>query len=214
MEAHAKGAVHVYRVICSPERTNNNAYIVVCPKTSEAVIIDTPLEPEKVVAAARPFKVKAILITHQHWDHLEGFKVVKEAIGAPAWIHPLDAEAMPQPPDLDLKPEGVLKVGTFQVKAIHAPGHTPGATCYLIDRFLFTGDTLFPGGPGATRTPANLKTIIQSITQRLHGLADNTVVYPGHGAETTIGTSKKEYAVFASKTHPPDLCGDVLWLKS
>ena len=97
------------------------------------------------------------------------------------------------------------------VRVIHTPGHTPGSVCFLVGRYLIGGDTLFPGGPGHTDTPADLQQTIRSIVQRLYVLPDATLVLPGHGDETTIGASRHEYAVFASRPHPPDLCGDVLW---
>ena len=104
-----------------------------------------------------------------------------------------------------------IAVGQATVLALHTPGHTPGSTCYIAGDILFSGDVLFPGGPGRTQTPADLRQSIGSITERLHPLPDETLVLPGHGADTTVGDSKREYAVFASKDHPPDLCGDVLW---
>ncbi len=104
-----------------------------------------------------------------------------------------------------------LSVGEVTGRAIHTPGHTPGSTCFLVGRFLIAGDTLFPGGPGHTNSPQELQQTIQSITQRLYALPDETVILPGHGDDTTIGRSKQEYAAFASRPHPPELCGDVLW---
>ncbi len=104
-----------------------------------------------------------------------------------------------------------ISVGGRTVKAIYTPGHTPGSTCYLVGGYLFSGDTLFPGGPGRTNSNADLMQSIESITTRLYGLPDATVVLTGHGDDTTIGESKKEYEVFAANEHPADLHGDVLW---
>ena len=100
------------------------------------------------------------------------------------------------------------------MKAIHTPGHTPGSTCFLVDDRLISGDTLFPGGPGRTSTNADLQQSIQSITSKLFELPDDTVIHPGHGDDGRIGDSKRESAVFASKQHPADLCGDVNWEES
>jgi hydroxyacylglutathione hydrolase len=100
------------------------------------------------------------------------------------------------------------------VRVIHTPGHTPGSICLLVGGALLTGDTLFPGGPGRTRDPQALAQLIDSITTRLHVLPPETLVLPGHGDTTTIGVSREEYAVFASKSHQADLAGDVLWLES
>jgi glyoxylase-like metal-dependent hydrolase (beta-lactamase superfamily II) len=104
-----------------------------------------------------------------------------------------------------------ISVGSLRVRAIHTPGHTPGSTCFIAAGNLFSGDTLFPGGPGRTQSPHDLEETIKSITSRLHTLPEETPVLPGHGGGTTIGESKREYAVFASRQRPPDLCGDVTW---
>ena len=96
----------------------------------------------------------------------------------------------------------------------HTPGHTPGSISLVVGGAVFTGDTLFPGGPGHSRSNEALQQEIASITSKLHTLPDATVVLPGHGDRTTIGESKAEYEVFASKEHPADLHGDVLWMEN
>ena len=100
------------------------------------------------------------------------------------------------------------------MKAIHTPGHTPGSTCFSLGNLLFSGDTLFPGGPGRSKSPEALSEIIDSITTKLFLYPDEVEVLPGHGVTTTLGISKKDYAVFASNQHPADLSGDVTWLES
>ncbi|MCI0440606.1 MAG: MBL fold metallo-hydrolase [Chloroflexi bacterium] len=205
-------SVTVHKITCGPY--GNNAYLVVCPRTNESILIDTPADPGKLIEAARQTNVKAILITHNHFDHIQGFEEVTSAIKAPVGIGEADAHALPRQPDLLLKDGDEIKAGTVTLKAISTPGHTPGSTCLSFGKVLFTGDTLFPGGPGKTRAPENLRQIIQSITSRLFPLGDDIGVFPGHGDDTTLKASKEEYAVFASKSHPADLCGDVLWLES
>jgi glyoxylase-like metal-dependent hydrolase (beta-lactamase superfamily II) len=98
-----------------------------------------------------------------------------------------------------------------RVRIIHTPGHTPGSICLLVDGVLISGDTLFPGGPGRSDSPAALQEMIASITSRLLTLPEATAVYPGHGDNTTIADARREYAVFASRQHAADLCGDVTW---
>ena len=204
-------AITVHKLKCGPY--DNNAYLLVCPHTGESIIIDTPAEPGKLIEAARTTVVKAIVITHNHSDHLEGFDEVTSAIEAPVAIGEPDAHALPRPPDFFLRDAQELKAGTLRLKAIFTPGHTPGSTCLLTGHHLFTGDTLFPGGPGKTRTGDNLKEVIQSITTKLYVLDDDIRFYPGHGPDGDLRTSKEDYKVFASKDHPGDLCGDVLWLE-
>jgi glyoxylase-like metal-dependent hydrolase (beta-lactamase superfamily II) len=112
---------------------------------------------------------------------------------------------------LILEDGDTLKLGTVKMLVLHTPGHSPGSICLLTGKHLFAGDTLFPGGPGHTANPATFKLIINSITQKLFVLPDNTNVYPGHGAGTTIGRAKQEFAEFSSRSHTDDLYGDVTW---
>ena len=191
---------------------DNNGYVLVCPKTNESIVIDTPGEPEKIMAVARGTTVKAILITHTHMDHLVGFETIRSQLGAPVGVHGAEAGNLPTSADFHLADGDMVTAGTVTLKVIHTPGHTPGAVCFLIGTHLFSGDTLFPGGPGHTRKPEDLLQIIESITGKLLVLPQETVVYPGHGDDTTIGKAQNEYAVFASRSHSPELCGDVLWL--
>lgn len=212
MGLHYDGEVRIFKLECG--NWGNNAYIVADPKTGDSVIIDTPPEPEKVLAQAQGLNVKAILITHSHSDHLVGFQEIRSQTGSPVWIHPDDAHALPNPPEHPLEHGEIMQLGSLELEVIHTPGHTPGATCYRVGKHLFSGDTLFPGGPGHSNSPASLHETISSITERLFSLADDTVVYPGHGGDTDIATAKAEYQVFANKPHSPDLYGDVLWLES
>ena len=213
MALHYDGEdVKIHKVLMG--NVNNNGYLLVCPVTNESIIIDTPFEPEKLLAVAKDTTVKAILITHNHYDHIDGLESIRAATGAPVGAHSAGAEELPGALDLNISDGYTVTAGTVTVTALHTPGHTPGATCYLAGRHLFTGDTLFPGGPGATRTPEALHQSIRSITSKLLVLPEDTAVYPGHGDDTTIGKAQEEYKVFASRPHPPDLCGDVVWLSS
>ena len=114
----------------------------------------------------------------------------------------------------DTQHGAVIPLGGSQIQVLHTPGHTPGSICLVAGRAVLTGDTLFPGGPGRSSNPEALAQELESIVTLLHTLPDDTLVLPGHGASTTIGESKAEYAVFASKEHDPDLHGDVLWAQS
>ncbi len=212
MDIHYDGEVKIHKILMGSY--GNNGYLLVSPETNESIIVDTPAEPEKLLSVAQDTTVRAILITHRHQDHLAGFEVIRAAIGAPVGVHSADADGLPSPPDLRLSDGDTVTAGTVTLTVLHTPGHTPGAVCYRTGKHLFSGDTLFPGGPGRTRTPENLRQEIESITSRLLVLPPDTVVYPGHGDDTTIGKAQEEYQVFASRSHPPDLCGDVLWLST
>ncbi|MDP6549605.1 MAG: MBL fold metallo-hydrolase [Dehalococcoidia bacterium] len=210
MPLHYDGEVQINKINMGPY--GNNGYIVVCPETNEGIIIDTPAEPEKLLSAIGDTQIKNILITHNHRDHLLGFDEITGSVGAPVGIGTKDAGALPKPPANNLEDGDVIRFGNRELRVLATPGHTDGAVCFLVGKHLFSGDTLFPGGPGKTRSPEALKQLIDSITSKLLVLPGETAVYPGHGDDTTIGTARQEYQVFASRSHPPDLCGDVAWL--
>ena len=193
---------------------DNNSYVLSCVETGEGVIIDAPEEPEKLLRELGDVKVKAIIITHRHGDHTAGLSEVKDRTGAPVASHPEDAAAIPGTPEIQLKDGETFQVGKVQLQAKHTPGHTPGALCLLSGNHLFTGDTLFPGGPGRTGSPQAFQQVKDSIQRQLMPLPDDTVVLPGHGSDTTIGRSREEIRDFDSRSHPDDLCGDVDWRKS
>ena len=209
MPLHYDAEVKITKINMGPY--NNNGYIVICPDTNEGIIIDTPAEPEKLLGAIGDVQIKSILITHKHQDHLLGFDEITRAVQVPVGIGTDDADGLPSPPQIDLKDGLVIKFGNQEMTVLDTPGHTEGATCFLIGKHLFSGDTLFPGGPGKTRSPEAFQQVVDSITKKLLVLPDDTAVYPGHGDDTTIGKAREEYQGFASKPHSPDLFGEVTW---
>ena len=212
MPIHFDGEIKITKINMGPY--NNNGYIVVCPETNEGVIIDTPAEPEKLLNEIGNVKIKAILITHGHQDHLLGFSEIKTGVGAMVGVGVDDIDLLPTPPELRLNDGTFIQCGKLSIKALSTPGHTPGSTCFLVGNHLFSGDTLFPGGPGKSRSPEAFRQEIDSITKKLLVLPDDTAVYPGHGEDTTIGEAREQYHSFASRPHPDDLHGDVSWLES
>ncbi|MSQ17079.1 MAG: MBL fold metallo-hydrolase [Dehalococcoidia bacterium] len=210
MAWHYDGEVQIKKINMGPY--NNNGYVVACPHTGEAVIIDTPAEPEKLVEAVRGLQVKAILITHGHQDHLLGFSEIKAQVAAPVAVGPGDAHRLPSPPERMLADGDIIAFGRLRITALATPGHTDGSTCFLLGNHLFSGDTLFPGGPGKSRSPEAFQQELKSITGKLLSLPPETAVYPGHGDDTTVGQARQEHQAFASRIHPPDLHGDVTWL--
>ena len=209
MKWYYDGEIRIKKLKIPPYGTN--CYIVACPDTGEAVIIDTPGEASRILTEAQELHIRYIIITHTHADHLGAYSQIRKKLGAPVAVHAAEAVNLPSPPDLTLKNGEKLNFGTLSLTVIHTPGHSPGSICLLIGRHVFAGDTLFPGGPGHTRTPAAFKQVIDSITQKLLALTDDIKVYPGHGDDTTIKKAKEEFAAFSTRPHADDLCGDVLW---
>ena len=192
----------------------NNCYIIVDPRTGSSAIIDAPAEARRIIEAAAGTQPAAIIVTHRHSDHWGALAEVAAATGAVVTAHPDDAEALPVPAGRLVSDGDTVQVGTLPLQVLHTPGHTAGSICIAIGEHVFTGDTLFPGGPGRSESADALARTIECITRKLYALPPETAVHPGHGAGTTIGDSMKEYAVFASKAHSADLHGDVLWQTS
>jgi glyoxylase-like metal-dependent hydrolase (beta-lactamase superfamily II) len=140
---------------------------------------------------AEPFTVVAVLATHGHHDHVGAAATVSGSLGSPFMIHPADEAMAGISADVPLADGAVLDLDGVALEAVHTPGHTPGSTCLLAGHLLFSGDTLFPGGPGATAGPGgDFPTIMESLRTRLFTLPDPTVVLPGHGRPTTIGAER------------------------
>ena len=193
----------------------NNAYIV-RPRDggAAATLIDIPQGFEAVLGALDGTAVERLLVTHSHMDHWGGWDVMRAALAAPVLVGAEETEIEAGRVAERLADGAELTVGEASLRVLHTPGHTPGSICLLLGGVVFTGDTLFPGGPGASRSNVLLKQEIVSITSRLYALPAETLVLPGHGPGTTIGASMREYELFTSKEHDPDLHGDVLWLEA
>ena len=204
--------VTIHKIQCGPY--GNNAYLLVCPQTNESIIIDAPPDPGALIQVAQETDVKAVLITHNHFDHIEGLDQVTQAIRAPVGIGSADAAGLTAAPEIVIEDGDRISAGTVTLTAIDTPGHTPGSTCFSFGQHLFTGDTLFPNGPGKSRSPEALKQLITSITERLFVLNGIVDFYPGHGDDGNLATERGKYGVFASREHPADLHGDVEWLKN
>jgi len=189
-----------------------NAYFLTCRNTGESALIDAPGEAEEILARFKEKRPKWILLTHGHWDHTGALSQLKSRLNSPIAIHPSDSSSLPVLPDVALSGGEHIRFGDISLKVLHTPGHTPGSLCFLFeDRHLFSGDTLFPGGPGKTRTPEAFAQIVSSLRDKIFILPDNLLIHPGHGDSTVLGKEKKAFAAFSSLMHAADLCGDVLW---
>lgn len=181
--------VQITRVVVGP--MVNNVFVVRCAETGESVLIDAADEPGVLLPLCEDLGVGDVLTTHGHRDHIQAVPAVRAA-GHRVGVAEGDAGMLPAH-DFLIADGALIEVGRLRLRAIHTPGHTPGSTCLQVEGspVLFSGDTLFPGGPGNTwHDPVHFATIIRSIRQRLFTLPDETIVMPGHGADTTIGTER------------------------
>lgn len=183
-------ATEIHRVVVGP--VENNVYVVRCKATGEAALIDAANEHDKLLQLCQRLGVTTVLETHGHWDHIGAVPAVREA-GYQVGVTAEDASMLPSY-DYLLEDDTILPVGRLRLRTIATPGHTPGSICFALEGspVLFSGDTLFPGGPGATRFPGgDFPTIISSIDRRLFApLPADTLVLPGHGRDTTIGVEQ------------------------
>ncbi len=187
-----------------------NSFILGCEQTKEAAVIDPGDETDRILLslAESKLRVRYIINTHGHFDHVGGNKKLKNATHADLMIHALDAPMLQHlsatasnwglsaddssPPDQELKDNDTIAFGTIELKVIHTPGHSPGGISFYTDGCVFVGDTLFQGSIGRSDFPGgDHETLISSIREKLFVLGDDVRVFPGHGPETTIGQEKK-----------------------
>ena len=168
----------------------NNVYLLECPQTHEAFLIDGCFEADQILKGAEGAEIVGILQTHGHMDHVQALPELKERLGVPVYAHPGDD--YPVPVDRELADGDQLNFGKDHiVTVIHTPGHTPGGVCFLTGKHLVSGDSLFPGGPGNTwGNKEHFDQLVTHIETKLFTLPDDTHVYPGHGKDTTIGIEK------------------------
>ena len=181
---------------------DNNAYLLVCTATGDALLVDAADEPERLAAVVEarsgdgtgPY-LRTTVTTHRHHDHWQALAAVAERFATRQVAHPLDAPELPVPVDATVEHGETLAVGQARLEVIHLRGHTPGSIALLYrgsDRpHLITGDSLFPGGPGKTWSADDFVSLIDDLEERVFGtLPDETWVYPGHGDDTTLGAER------------------------
>ena len=195
------GAVRIDKIVTSGTfsldggtwEVDNNVWLV--GDDDEVIIIDAAHDAAAISAGAGGRRVVAVICTHAHDDHIDAAGDLWDAKQAPIWLHPADRMlwdvVYPDVgPDHDLADGQTFEIGGVELTALHTPGHSPGSTCLHAPALgvVFTGDTLFAGGPGATgRSYSDFDTIVSSIRDRLLNLPPETVVHTGHGDDTTIG---------------------------
>lgn len=183
---------------------DNNAYLVTCSRTGDTLLIDAANDADDLIALVKEQapNLELIVTTHQHGDHWQALAALAEATGAPTAAHELDAGPLPVPPARFLADGDTIAAGDLVFDVIHLRGHTPGSVALALRPTLerpatqiFTGDCLFPGGPGRTTQPAEFDSLIGDLESRVFDVyADDTLVYPGHGNDTVLGTERPHLA--------------------
>jgi glyoxylase-like metal-dependent hydrolase (beta-lactamase superfamily II) len=201
--------IEIKRLELGPWSTN--AYVIICLKTGDSVLIDAPSDANIIMKSLQGTSPKYILLTHTHIDHIDALSELRPKLKAPLATHAADSTRLQTPPDILLNDGDVVSFGKVKLEVLHTPGHTPGSLCFKIDKCLLSGDTIFPGGPGRTGSPADLRQIIKSITDKILVLPDDTEILPGHGDFTTVKKERDEFSIFSARPHDPNLCGHVLW---
>jgi glyoxylase-like metal-dependent hydrolase (beta-lactamase superfamily II) len=180
----------IHKLVVGP--VDNNVFVLRCRETGDAVLIDAANEHDRLLELCRELGVRTVIETHGHWDHIQAVPAIRDA-GYEVGVTAQDADMLDSY-DYVLEDDSVIAVGRLRLHTIFTPGHTPGSMCFRLEGspILFSGDTLFPGGPGNTSYEnADFDTIIESIDRRLFAPLDpDTIVLPGHGDDTTVGAER------------------------
>ncbi len=181
--------VEIHQVVVGP--VDNNVLVLRCTETGDAVLLDAANEHELLLELCQQLGVRRVLETHGHWDHIQAVPQLRDA-GYSVGVTAQDAAMLPSYDEV-IEDDSVIDVGRLKLHTIHTPGHTPGSMCFLLEGYpvIFSGDTLFPGGPGNTTFEGgDFDTIIESVDRKLFTLPADTIVLPGHGDRTTIGAER------------------------
>lgn len=183
---------------------DNNAYVLHCRRSGDALLIDAAADARRLLETVGDEPLRTVVTTHRHPDHWQALGAVVAATGAVTVAHLLDAPAIPVPTVRLVEDGDVVEVGEVALQALHLDGHTPGSIALLYDDphgapHLFTGDSLFPGGPGKT-TPETFPLLMDDLEQKVFApLPDETWVYPGHGDDTTLGRERPHLAQWRAR---------------
>ena len=184
----------------------NNAYLLRCTATGEALLVDAAAEPETLRALIGDADLRTVVTTHGHWDHHRALSEVVAATGAVTVAHPADAADLPVPVQRTVEHGDTVSFGKQTLDVVHLRGHTAGSIA-LVWRgpgdagvHVFTGDSLFPGGPGRTTSPTDFTSLMDDLEERIFGrLDDDTWFYPGHGKDSTLGAERPNLAEWRAR---------------
>ena len=189
----------------SVSKMDNNVYLLRCQRTDEQLLVDAADDAPRVLQVVGADGLTRVVTTHQHWDHHRALPEVVRATGAETIAGAEDADALPVPVDRRVSDGDVVEVGDCRLEVIHLVGHTPGSIALLYDDpdgtpHLFTGDSLFPGGPGRTTSPADFTSLMDDLEAKVFGrLPDETWFYPGHGDDSDLGRERPHLADWRSR---------------
>jgi len=179
----------IHKIVVGPY--DNNVFVLRCTETGDAVLLDAANEHERLLELCQALGVRKVLETHGHWDHIQAVPAIRDA-GYSVAVSADDAAMLPSYDEV-LEDDSVVEVGRLRLRTMLTPGHTPGSMCFKLEGapILFSGDTLFPGGPGNTeKDPVRFAQIITQVDTKLLALPPETIVLPGHGVDTTVGTER------------------------
>jgi glyoxylase-like metal-dependent hydrolase (beta-lactamase superfamily II) len=193
-----------------------NCYLLVETELSEGVLVDPGDKAQEILEWIGNTSITRLLLTHGHLDHVGALQMVRQSLGVKVGIHPADADAYSIQVDFELSPGDIFRLGDTHIEVVHVPGHTPGSIALKLieaDGFhhALSGDAIFPGGPGHTKTPEALATALESLACTVFTWSDSVRLHPGHGESTTVGAERAAFETFRDKPLPHDLCGDVTW---
>lgn len=174
---------------------DNNAYLLRCRATDEQLLIDAANEADTLLGMIGDDGIASVVTTHQHGDHWQALAAVVAATHARTYAGRDDADGIPVPTDVPVDDGDVIRVGHVELTARHLVGHTPGSIALVYDDphghpHVFTGDCLFPGGPGRTTRPQDFESLMSGLEAKVFVLPDETWIYPGHGNDTTLGAER------------------------
>jgi glyoxylase-like metal-dependent hydrolase (beta-lactamase superfamily II) len=193
-----------------------NCYLIVDESTKTGLLVDPGAEGNALIEWIGDVVIDTILVTHAHPDHVGALDDLRRELGVDAGMHTADAQAFSRRPDNFLSDGQTIKLGESHLQVVHMPGHTPGSIgLHILDGStpprVLVGDAIFPGGPGHTTSPSDLEVSLEALARTVFTWSDETVLFPGHGEPTTVGTERDPFEAFYALPRSPDLFGDVTW---